>query len=226
MPPTTTMNNGASSSSSSTPSTSNNNNNTTTPRPHPYVADNDDTDELDLLGDADLHHPPTTHPDAAILADDPLQTSLSSPLTFKRKQKQPTHLLSAPARFFQALTGSRSPNPSSHDSAPRPPSPTTTSSSIPPATSLHTYPDDADPTSAAAAAAASNKDFLNNPTQDWYSTESPLRRVGYEDLTAIDCTPRSGSASGPCARAAPVYIPSCPRRTGCWTRARSGWCCC
>ncbi|KAL2124070.1 hypothetical protein VTJ04DRAFT_435 [Mycothermus thermophilus] len=182
MPPTTTMNNGASSSSSSTPSTSNNNN-TTTPRPHPYVADNDDTDELDLLGDADLHHPSTTNPDASILADDHLQTSLSSPLTFKRKQKQPTHLLSAPARFFQALTGGRSPNPPSHDSAPRPPSPTS-SSSIPPATSLHTYPDDSDPTSAAAA--ASNKDFLNNPTQDWYSTESPLRRVGYEDLTAID----------------------------------------
>ncbi|KAL1843775.1 hypothetical protein VTJ49DRAFT_7485 [Mycothermus thermophilus] len=172
MPPIHALNNGASSSSASA---SVPNHGAGSSSNHPYASDNDDTDELDLLGDDDhdLHHPAS---DPSILASDPL----SSPLTFKRKQKQPT-LLSRPARFFQSLTG-RSPNPTptplprpSHDlPAGGTSSSASTSAAAAPDTSLHTLPDPSGP-----------KDLLSTSAHDWYA-EGPGRRVGYEDLTAID----------------------------------------
>ncbi|KAL2256963.1 hypothetical protein VTK26DRAFT_837 [Humicola hyalothermophila] len=154
MPRTDAMNHGASSSSSENHS--------------PYARDDNDSDELDLLGD-DAHH----HADdevTGILRDDPLQTDLSSPLTFKRKQKRPG-FLSQPARLFNALTGrafnqtSSNPHPIHHDD------PYTADDD--PSTNL----DSLDPSNT-----TTNKDV--HPL-DWH-VEGPGRRVGYEDLTAID----------------------------------------
>lgn len=148
----------------------------------------DDTDELDLLG-ADPHHDDDNDA-TAILGDDPLggghgQPSLSSPLSFKRKQK-PSGFFSQPARLITALTGgafglSSSSQPSgqhSHDREPQSPPP-----GLGQSTRLDPIGPDDDPTASsskadtAAAAAAL--------PLDWYA-EGPGRRVGYEDLTAID----------------------------------------
>ncbi|KAL2271798.1 hypothetical protein VTJ83DRAFT_1169 [Remersonia thermophila] len=165
MPPLRAMNSGASSSSSSASAPSRG---AGASSGHPYAADHDDTDELDLLGDDDdLRRP-------SILAGDPLQSDLSSPLTFKRKQKQ-SGLLSGPARFFHALTGHSShasplPRPS-HD-LPAGASASASAATAPEA-SAHAFHDPSAP-----------KDFSTS-AHDWYA-EGPGRRVGYEDLTAID----------------------------------------
>ncbi|OIW33510.1 hypothetical protein CONLIGDRAFT_659445 [Coniochaeta ligniaria NRRL 30616] len=99
--------------------------------------------------------------DPSLFESDPLSLDLDTqpPLSFKRKQKQ--SILSQPARLFTALTGGgtpspRRPSPPQYDDADAPPSP--------------------DPD-------------LNTPKGgtplDWY-VEGPGRRVGYEDMTAID----------------------------------------
>ncbi|KAH6850372.1 chloride channel [Chaetomium sp. MPI-CAGE-AT-0009] len=118
MPPTNhTMNNGTSSSGPSTsrPPNGHDQNNGNNPYRNPYAhhddEDDDGTDELDLLGD----DPHAANDPTGILRDDPLQTDLSSPLTFKRKQKQPS-LLSQPSRIITALTGRR---PFASSSSPR-----------------------------------------------------------------------------------------------------------
>ncbi|KAK3902656.1 chloride channel [Staphylotrichum tortipilum] len=173
MPPPRAMNNGhhgngASSSSARQPS-------------NPYSHDDDDdddddeTDELDLLSDdpSHLHNPDTDH---ALLRDDPLHTNLSSPLTFKRKQKQPS-LLSQPARLITALTG-RAFNNNNH---PTPATNPTTTSAAAAARDSHDLP----------PGAGTRLDAVPNPPKtavhphDWHA-EGPGRRVAYEDLTAID----------------------------------------
>jgi chloride channel 3/4/5 len=162
------MNNGAASSSSlgpsSGPSSASHGNGNPYDEPR-YTHDDADADELDLLGDDDA---------TTVLRDDPLQTDLSSPLTFKRKQKQPG-FLSQPARLLSSLTG-RALN-SSHNAArstpnlpPSPPPP-------PPLTGASTRLDPLSPTKDPSSSAP-------HP-HDWYA-EGPGRRVGYEDLTAID----------------------------------------
>jgi chloride channel 3/4/5 len=87
----------------------------------------------------------------------------SEPLSFKRKQKQ-SRLFSQPARLFSALTGAsssatpqRSPPPGAHPHAPE---------------RLDTL----------GPSTGTSKDGF---PLDWY-VEGPGRRVGYEDLTAID----------------------------------------
>ncbi|KAK4033204.1 chloride channel [Parachaetomium inaequale] len=180
MPPTNAMNNGASSAGPSTsrpPSGNGSGSGSGNAYSSPYAHDDDDDDELDLLGD-DPRHNPDTDDTATILRDDPLQTDLSSPLTFKRKQKQPS-LLSQPARLITALTGRRpnfasSPR-NSHD-LPRP-LPDTTTTTTGAATHLNPLPGGKD-----AAAAPPHP---HHP-HDWHTEEGPGRRVGYEDLTAID----------------------------------------
>jgi chloride channel 3/4/5 len=184
------MNNGASSSSSSSashpsalrPPNGNGNPYDTSP----YAPD--DPDDLDLLGDDDPHHRASHNTDAdddtaAILDADPLQTDLSSPLTFKRKQKQPSRLLSHPARLFTALTGrtfnTPTPQPQQQQQQQQhqqhnphdPPPPGGGATETGPSTS-HPLQETQPP--------PPNKD-----AHDWY-TEGPGRRVGYEDLTAID----------------------------------------
>ncbi len=164
---------GASSSSSSRPSNRNGTSNghgNGTPYTHhdSHNDDDDDDDELDLLGDSPHHTPATDDDDDdnTLLQSDPLQPSLSSPLTFKkRKQKQPFRLLTA-------LTG-RALNPSHTTPSHPPPHPSNASAGPSTAHPLHTIPD---------TTGHSAKDPLPH---DWY-TEGPGRRVGYADHTAID----------------------------------------
>ncbi|POR37153.1 Chloride channel protein [Tolypocladium paradoxum] len=134
--------------------------------PPAHTPPSDDRDELDFLGDDDDddgHHPA----DDRVLDDDAIRGQLSAPLSFKRKQKP--SLLSAPSRFFAALTGSQSsPRPDTaspqrhHSHSPNVFGP----SQRPGSSNLNT----------------ATKDGLS---LDWYA-EGPGRRVGYEDLTAID----------------------------------------
>ncbi|GAB1320726.1 chloride channel [Madurella fahalii] len=170
MPPSRALNSGSSNSGPSALSHHPSNDNT-------Y----DDTDELDLLGDDPQHdHDNDT---AAILGGDPLggqgQPSLSSPLSFKRKKKQ-SGFFAQPARLITALTGGAI-NPSSsfrtsqpHNNDPHPQSP-------PPGLGQNTR---LDPLGPGAPTASSKTDTATFPL-DWYA-EGPGRRVGYEDLTAID----------------------------------------
>lgn len=136
-----------------------------------HTPDSDRRDELDFLGqDGDevsdrrgaYGHRDDGHD---ILEDDPLQGNLAAPMSFKRRQGP--SFLSAPARIFSALTGSRS--NASHSSS-RGPSPAVFSGSE--------TPPRAEPVTFNAA----SKD---GAPLDWY-IEGPGRRVGYEDLTAID----------------------------------------
>jgi chloride channel 3/4/5 len=129
----------------------------------------DDRDELAHLW-AEDQDDDAAGPD--LLDDDPIHGDLSEPLSFKRKQKQ--SVLSSPARFLSALTGSRTPSrPDSH--------------------SPHLRPDLGDGSPFPRLASPRRNIAHQNPSHgpkdgsplDWYA-EGPGRRVGYEDLTAID----------------------------------------
>ena len=97
--------------------------------------------------------------DLDVFASDPLSDD-QAPISFKRKIKP--SILSQPARLFTALTGGtsssphRQPSPPQHDADGR---------SLSPTSGLNA-PKDGSPL-------------------DWY-VEGPGRRVGYEDMTAID----------------------------------------
>ncbi|KAJ8125111.1 hypothetical protein O1611_g8529 [Lasiodiplodia mahajangana] len=107
-----------------------------------------------------------------VLGDDPLDGAIGEPpLTFKRKQKQ--SIFSQPSRMLSALTGNRfgSRSPVS--------GPSSTGTATP--TLLHTI-DAAHSDSEAFVPGNGSKDGV---PLDWYA-EGPGRRVGYEDLTAID----------------------------------------
>lgn len=127
----------------------------------------DDGDELDFLdgshdidlGDGHLRH--DYHGDADVLDDDPInggEGDLHTPLSFKRRQKP--GLLSAPSRFLSSLMGTRSPQ-RGHGS--------------PANLSRATSP----------RRTGVNSATKDGVSLDWY-VEGPGRRVGYEDLTAID----------------------------------------
>ncbi|KAI0118730.1 chloride channel [Nemania sp. FL0031] len=107
-----------------------------------------------------------------VLGDDPLDGDIGEvPLSFKRKQKR--SIFSQPGRMLSALTvsrfGSRSPVSG----------PSSTGTATP--TLLHTI-DSARDDSEAFVPGNGSKDGV---PLDWYA-EGPGRRVGYEDLTAID----------------------------------------
>ena len=119
----------------------------------------DDRDEVDFLGDDSAAHDLGVR-DRDVLDDDPIRESLDTPLSFKRRQKP--GLLSGPARLFAALRGGESHTPSQQPTSPV---------------------DDDDYN-------IPDANFLNDSAKDgrsldWY-IEGPGRRVGYEDLTAID----------------------------------------
>jgi len=142
----------------------------------------DDADELDLLGDDSLTRPAASHGNAAdddtatILRDDPLHSpDLSPPLTFKRKHKRPSSgsgfLLGPAARFWSAISG------------------TTGSRSGYRSQETYDHPAQASPDQAPTD--PSFRPGFSGLTKDAHSLESwhfegPVRRVGYEDLTAID----------------------------------------
>ncbi len=128
---------------------------------HAFSVDDDDTDDLDFLN-------AKTGNGDDILGDDPLRDDLAEPLSFKRKQKQ--GILSQPARLFlSAFSGG---NSSQHNPA----SPAFQSTG---AQGLHSA---APPTRLDNLGVPHSKDGF---PLDWYA-EGPGRRVGYEDLTAID----------------------------------------
>ncbi|KAI9167384.1 chloride channel protein [Paramyrothecium foliicola] len=145
------------------------------PPAHTPLSLPDDRDELDFLDDgpgaADLG-------DRSVLDDDPIRSELGTPLSFKRKQK--SNVLSAPSRLFSAFLHPSSSTSSLRDHA---------------SSSSHPLPHSAAPFASAATASSSpprhhqpggtgaaSKDGV---ALDWYA-EGPGRRVGYEDLTAID----------------------------------------
>ena len=112
--------------------------------------------------------------DDDLLRDDPLNDNDSQPnepISFKRKQKQ--SILSK-SRFLSRITGNRpegSHSPHSRNSTSATP------------TGLHTLNTTVGHRSSPHAHVPSNQ--KENEPLDWY-VEGPGRRVGYEDLTAID----------------------------------------
>ncbi|CAG7564696.1 unnamed protein product [Fusarium equiseti] len=130
----------------------------------------DDRDELNFLHDNENDHVRPSNDSGRgrardrdqVLGDDPLQGNLSAPMTFKRRQGP--SLWSAPSRLLSAITGSPS-NASSRGA-----SPTVFSGSN---------------TSPRAEPVIFNEATKDGAPHDWY-VEGPGRRVGYEDLTAID----------------------------------------
>ncbi|KAF6806836.1 H(+)/Cl(-) exchange transporter 3 [Colletotrichum sojae] len=122
-----------------------------------------DRDELDLWSeDEDI---------ADVLTEDPIREDLDEPLSFKRKQKQ--SVLSAPGRFLSAITGSRT-GTASPQSSPR----------------VRTPIQDGSRQDSTSPRRNGGHDTAGHSTKDgapldWY-VEGPGRRVGYENLTAID----------------------------------------
>ncbi|KAI1127796.1 chloride channel [Nemania abortiva] len=128
-------------------------------------------DGIDHFGhDFDRDEPDTTRD---VLGDDPLDGDIGgAPMSFKRKQKQ--SIFSQPGRMLSALTGNRfgSRSPVS--------APSSTGTATP--TLLHTI--DTTPSDSEAFVPGNNGPKDGVPL-DWY-VEGPGRRVGYEDMTAID----------------------------------------
>jgi chloride channel 3/4/5 len=118
------------------------------------------TEEIDLLGDDHDEN------DTSVFESDPLPSlgaDSQTPLSFKRKQKQ--SFLSQPARLFTALTGAGTSSPRRS-----PPQNDTLGDTD--------YP-------LSAGSGGFNRSSKDANSLDWY-VEGPGRRVGYEDMTAID----------------------------------------
>ncbi|KAI0194151.1 chloride channel [Astrocystis sublimbata] len=127
-------------------------------------------DEIDTFADAFDRRPRDAARD--ILRDDPLDGDIGEvPMSFKRKQKQ--SVFSQPGRMLSALTGNRfgSRSPASGPSSTGTATPTLLQSIDPERRDSETF-----------APGTGPKDGV---PLDWYA-EGPGRRVGYEDLTAID----------------------------------------
>ncbi|KAI8958795.1 chloride channel [Daldinia sp. FL1419] len=128
----------------------------------PRPSNNDERDELDYLFDGD------DGDDGDVLGNDPLNDELAEPMSFKRRQKQ--SVFSQPSRLLSTLTGNRlgSVSPRTQHSGTETP---TRLESLNPERSEH-------------SSNTPNGQKEGSPL-DWY-VEGPGRRVGYEDLTAID----------------------------------------
>ncbi|KAL6877940.1 chloride channel [Trichoderma longibrachiatum] len=146
----------------------------------PVIVTPASSDDLDLLDDLDHDHNQDASRDHDILDDDPIHGDLSAPLSFKRKQKPA--LLSSPLRVFSTFTGSSSSSSAAAASPPRshqrPPKHQQSAS----LGSIASLSGSLREQLFGSATPATSKDGLAN---DWYA-EGPGRRVGYEDLTAID----------------------------------------
>ncbi|KAH6668721.1 chloride channel-like protein 3 [Halenospora varia] len=114
--------------------------------------------------DSDSNDPVTSHSrDQDLLGEDPLQLDTGEAVSFKRKQKQ-----AAGPRFLSAFTGS---GPASRQATPSP------RSGTPNANGLNII--------GAGIDGSHNTNAKDGGPLDWY-VEGPGRRVGYEDMTAID----------------------------------------
>jgi chloride channel 3/4/5 len=130
-----------------------------------------------LLGDGDEDHPIASYSgDAGLQSFDPLGDDSGDIVSFKRKQKQkaPVSL----SKFLSPYTGNRTASPAAAASSPRAGTPRLNG-----ARSLGQRPLEENGNSVNLDANLNhNKD--GSPL-DWY-VEGPGRRVGYEDMTAID----------------------------------------
>jgi len=118
--------------------------------------------------DSDNDDPVATYSrDQALLSEDPLETDGGEIMSFKRKQKQ-----TAGSRFLSAFSASGS---NSQQATPSPRAGTPLSSGRP--HGLNAISGDRDGTN--------NTNAKDGGPLDWY-VEGPGRRVGYEDMTAID----------------------------------------
>ncbi|KAF1983094.1 hypothetical protein K402DRAFT_397017 [Aulographum hederae CBS 113979] len=120
--------------------------------------------------------------DDNILSADPLDNDLSNRISFKRKQKAPTAGFSLP-RFLSSPLSSNS-RPQSSSPAIR----NISESRQSPYANNHAASDSTDailPYLNGPDAAGPQLDTKDGSTLDWY-VEGPGRRVGYDDLTAID----------------------------------------
>ncbi|KAH9900651.1 chloride channel [Xylariomycetidae sp. FL2044] len=131
--------------------------------------DDDDTDELDHFFDPN---------ESDVFSHDPLNEDLAEPMSFKRKQKQ--SVLSQPNRLLSTLTGNRLGSVS-----PRSPR----SGAVTPTRLQQGVGADRAADGTLHMLNGVNNNNINNTKEglplDWY-VEGPGRRVGYEDLTAID----------------------------------------
>jgi chloride channel 3/4/5 len=149
----------ASSSGSYFPSRHNGNSSSSRSPPQPAVAE-DESDNDDPLVNQSREQ--------AVLADDPLGDGAPNLVSFKRKQKQP-----ASSRFLSAFSSSGS---VSRQNTPSP------GGSTPSPGNGRAYPLNAPVGKGSPHSPPGAKD--GGPL-DWY-VEGPGRRVGYEDMTAID----------------------------------------
>lgn len=125
--------------------------------------------------ESDLSRPLADDDD--LLGEDPLHEGLDAPISFKRKQKRTLFDYAQPSRLFQTLTGSR---PSS-------------SAGNRPELYNNIQQDDGHISEdniggsplRRRVGANGNASAKDGGPLDWY-VEGPGRRVGYEDLTAID----------------------------------------
>ncbi|KAH8672063.1 chloride channel-like protein 3 [Tricladium varicosporioides] len=114
--------------------------------------------------DSDSNDPVASHSrDQDLLREDPLQLDTGEAVSFKRKQKQ-----SAGPRFLSAFTGN---DPASRHATPSP------RSGTPSTNGLNII--------GAGIDRSQNTNSKDGGPLDWY-VEGPGRRVGYEDMTAID----------------------------------------
>jgi chloride channel 3/4/5 len=135
----------------------------------------EESDNDDLL--APIPH--STPGDQTLLSDDPLEDGGEQLLSFKRKQKQPA---GSSSRFLSALTGTGTGTGSSNGSTLRLASP-----SIRTGTPTLNLSRTHSPNSAVAGRDGTHHDAgsKDGGPLDWY-VEGPGRRVGYDDMTAID----------------------------------------
>ncbi|UNI21513.1 chloride channel [Purpureocillium takamizusanense] len=132
----------------------------------------DDRADLDFLVGDDARHGDNDDDDDNVLADDPIRQELNTPLSFKRRQKP--SFFSAPSRFFSAFASGSGSGGSQHIG----PSPQRHQTPSVPSLAIGQSHRSSDTTNLNIA----SKDGM---PLDWYA-EGPGRRVGYEDLTAID----------------------------------------
>lgn len=136
-------------------------------------------DEDTLLGRPDDDDGDGDDDDDDLLREDPLQSDLAPPLSFKRKKKRNFFDFAQPARLLTNLTGARP--DSSNGSRPA------SSYGLGGQGNGHSNPDslNSSPRRRGGGGANGSLTAKDGVPLDWY-VEGPGRRVGYEDLTAID----------------------------------------
>jgi chloride channel 3/4/5 len=154
------------------------------PPSHSHTPLSDDRDELDFLDDADLSRRDQDHDyahDRTVLDDDPIRSTLSTPLSFKRRQKSAA---SGPSRIFSAFLQPSSSTSSLPDHASATASAASSAAHHHRPRPLGSFASGSSPPQDALGIGAATASKDGAPL-DWY-VEGPGRRVGYENLTAID----------------------------------------